>query len=445
MTVRKRKARRRAIGSRTPILVEAKANPRCSLDFVHDQFALGRRFRILNIVDDVTRECLAAIPDTSISGKRVARELTVLIGRRGKPRMIVSDNGTEFTSNAILGWAKDHSIDWHYIAPGRPMQNGYISPSMEGCVKSCSTRAYSSISIRPARSSVHRRLQHREAAFLARLQNSGSLCRYTHRAELLGVAIETLFPEATATGRKRLTARKFGVINASLIMGTELRHNAEVLTCSDFYVSTCTTGQGDEEAIMSDVAHHWITPFIPVLLMLSIVVANHVVAGQRSDRKTAAEASRFSVALSAELRAMLDLYSINLDLIEKKAGYLLSTRSSIAIYKGNLGRLTALLEKAAIGRVVEVFAQNERIESVVAAHSNLKCNLTYQFSPADSKFDEWKLMYEQASLKIAFACQALEDNTASTNRPNDAIGGRAPFYQLIANSGVLGDKRWLAE
>src|SRR5665213_576070 len=96
------------------------------LDFVHDQFALGRRFRILNIVDDVTRECLAAIPDTSISGKRVARELSALIDRRGKPKMIVSDNGTEFTSNAILSWAKDHGIEWHYIAPGKPMQNGYI-------------------------------------------------------------------------------------------------------------------------------------------------------------------------------------------------------------------------------------------------------------------------------------------------------------------------------
>ena len=126
LTVRKRKARRRAIGTRTPILVEAKVNARWSLDFVHDQLAQGRRFRILNIVDDVTRECLAAIPDTSISGKRVARELTTLIGARGKPGMIVSDNGTEFTSNAILGWAKDHRVEWHYIAPGKPMQNGYI-------------------------------------------------------------------------------------------------------------------------------------------------------------------------------------------------------------------------------------------------------------------------------------------------------------------------------
>jgi putative transposase len=111
LTVRKRKARRRAIGTRTPILVEAKVNARWSLDFVHDQFAQGRRFRILNIVDDVTRECLAAIPDTSISGKRVVRELTGLIDARGKPGMIVSDNGTEFTSNAILGWAKDQLLN----------------------------------------------------------------------------------------------------------------------------------------------------------------------------------------------------------------------------------------------------------------------------------------------------------------------------------------------
>jgi competence protein ComEC len=68
-----------AVGTRAPILVEARANARWSLDFVHDQFACGRRFRVLNIVDDVTRECLAAIPDTSISGRRVARELTDLI------------------------------------------------------------------------------------------------------------------------------------------------------------------------------------------------------------------------------------------------------------------------------------------------------------------------------------------------------------------------------
>jgi transposase InsO family protein len=125
LTVRKRRARRRAVGTRAPIIVEAKANARWSLDFVHDQFACGRRFRILNIVDDVTRECLAAVPDTSISGVRVARELDAVIKRRGKPGMIVSDHGTELTSNAILAWSKEHKIEWHYIAPGKPMQNGF--------------------------------------------------------------------------------------------------------------------------------------------------------------------------------------------------------------------------------------------------------------------------------------------------------------------------------
>jgi putative transposase len=113
-------------GSRAPILLEAKPNARWSLDFVHDQLACGRRFRILNIVDDVTRECLAAIPDTSISGTRVTRELSAVIEGRGKPRMIVSDNGTEFTSNAVLRWSKEHQVEWHYIAPGKPMKNGYI-------------------------------------------------------------------------------------------------------------------------------------------------------------------------------------------------------------------------------------------------------------------------------------------------------------------------------
>ena len=102
LMVRKRRARRKAIGMRAPIPVEAKPNARWSLDFVSDQFANGRRFRILNIVDDVTKECLGAIPDTSISGRRVARELTAIVAWRGKPASIVSGNGTEFTCNAML-------------------------------------------------------------------------------------------------------------------------------------------------------------------------------------------------------------------------------------------------------------------------------------------------------------------------------------------------------
>lgn len=125
LAVRRRKGRKRAIGVRAPILVEARPNARWSLDFVHDQMANGRRFRVLNITDDVTHECLGAIADTSISGRRVARELDAIIERRGKPQMIVSDNGTELTSNAVFAWRREHKIDWHYIAPGKPMQNGF--------------------------------------------------------------------------------------------------------------------------------------------------------------------------------------------------------------------------------------------------------------------------------------------------------------------------------
>ena len=126
LAVRRRRSRRRAVGTRAPAPVLALPNQRWSLDFVHDQMASGRRFRVLNVVDDVTRECLAAVPDTSISGRRVVRELTELIARRGKPGMIVSDNGTELTSNAVLAWCGKLGVEWHYIAPGRPMQNGYV-------------------------------------------------------------------------------------------------------------------------------------------------------------------------------------------------------------------------------------------------------------------------------------------------------------------------------
>lgn len=124
LAVRRRRSRRRAMGTRAPAPVLALPNQRCSLDFVHDQMASGRRFRVLNVVDDVTKEWLAAVSDTSISGRRVVRELTELIARRGKPGMIVSDNGTELTSNAVLAWCGEIGVEWHYIAPGRPMQNG---------------------------------------------------------------------------------------------------------------------------------------------------------------------------------------------------------------------------------------------------------------------------------------------------------------------------------
>ena len=78
------------------------------------------RLRILTVVDDFTRECVALVADMSLSGFRVSRELDAAIGNRKRPAMIVSDNGTEFTSMAILRWSQEVQVDWHYTAPGKP-------------------------------------------------------------------------------------------------------------------------------------------------------------------------------------------------------------------------------------------------------------------------------------------------------------------------------------
>ncbi|MBW3097155.1 DDE-type integrase/transposase/recombinase [Pseudohoeflea sp. DP4N28-3] len=126
LTVRKRGGCKRALGTRRPLALPSRPNERWSLDFVGDAFTDGRRFRVLAVVDDFTRECLCLIADTSLSGARLARELDSLIARRGKPRTIVSDNGTEMTSTAILKWCQETKVEWRYIAPGKPMQIGFV-------------------------------------------------------------------------------------------------------------------------------------------------------------------------------------------------------------------------------------------------------------------------------------------------------------------------------
>jgi putative transposase len=94
------------------------------VSFVSDTLTDGRRFRILVVVDDFSRECLCLVADTSLSGARVARELDAVIARRGAHSLLmVSDNGPELTSMAILVWSKASLVEWHYIAPGKPQQN----------------------------------------------------------------------------------------------------------------------------------------------------------------------------------------------------------------------------------------------------------------------------------------------------------------------------------
>jgi len=108
------------------MVVPETINERWSLDFVSDAFTDGRRFRVLAVVDDFSRECLALAPDTSLSGERLKRELDAIIQIRGMPKTIVSDNGTEMTSLAVFKWCRKTKVDWPYISPGKPTQNAFI-------------------------------------------------------------------------------------------------------------------------------------------------------------------------------------------------------------------------------------------------------------------------------------------------------------------------------
>lgn len=132
--MRRRGGRKRALGTPAPMTVPQGADQRWSLDFVSDELADGRRFRVLCVVDDFTREALATVVDTSISGARLVRELERLVAGRRLPAMIVSDNGTELTSVAVLRWAEECEGEWHYIAPAKPQQNAFLE-SFNGRVR----------------------------------------------------------------------------------------------------------------------------------------------------------------------------------------------------------------------------------------------------------------------------------------------------------------------
>jgi putative transposase len=125
LMVRRRRGRKRALGTRRALTLPIKLNQRWSLDFVSDTLSEGRRLRILCIVDDYRRECLAAVVDTSLGGVRLVRELERLTVDRATPETVVSDNGTELTSGAVLRWATSR-VAWHYLEPGKPVHNAFI-------------------------------------------------------------------------------------------------------------------------------------------------------------------------------------------------------------------------------------------------------------------------------------------------------------------------------
>ena len=124
---RRRKGKRR-LPARNPQLlaVPPMANQTWSMDFMSDALMCGRRFRTFNVVDDFNRESLAIEIDLNLPAPRVIRVLDRIASQRGYPERVRMDNGPEFVSVALAGWAEDHHVQLEFIQPGRPMQNSYI-------------------------------------------------------------------------------------------------------------------------------------------------------------------------------------------------------------------------------------------------------------------------------------------------------------------------------
>ena len=124
------------------------------MDFVHDQLSNGRRFRVLNIVDNFSRECVGQLVAISITGRCVADYLSKLIETRdAKPASIVCDNGTEFRCKVMFHWSRDQQVALDFIQPGKPTQNAFVESFngkfRDGCLDACLFR-----SIEEARESI---------------------------------------------------------------------------------------------------------------------------------------------------------------------------------------------------------------------------------------------------------------------------------------------------
>jgi transposase InsO family protein len=125
--VRRRRGRKRATGMRAPTIIAQAANPSAgSLHLAADVLSWGQGFRLLATVHDFTREALAPVVDSSNGGRRVVRDLNAVIARRGRHAMIVSDNGTDLTSLAVLEWTNRTGTLGHYVVPGKPTENAFV-------------------------------------------------------------------------------------------------------------------------------------------------------------------------------------------------------------------------------------------------------------------------------------------------------------------------------
>lgn len=126
LNIRRKPKRRLPERVKEPLAVPTAPNGCWSLDFMSDALTDGRKFRVLNIIDDFNRESLKIEVDTSLPALRVQRALDEVVAQRGLPAVVRSDNGPEFISHVISEWCEAKGVKWHYIQPGRPMQNAYI-------------------------------------------------------------------------------------------------------------------------------------------------------------------------------------------------------------------------------------------------------------------------------------------------------------------------------
>jgi putative transposase len=126
LNIRRRSKKRLPERIKQPLIIPEAANQVWSIDFMSDNLSDGRKYRLLNVIDDFNRESLAIEVDTSLPSLRVIRVLKDIIAKRGKPANIRTDNGPEFISHQLQMWCEENRITLQYIQPGRPMQNAYI-------------------------------------------------------------------------------------------------------------------------------------------------------------------------------------------------------------------------------------------------------------------------------------------------------------------------------
>ena len=154
--VKRRKRRKRAANTQTTPEPGRRVNERWSMDFVTDRLEPGRAFRVLTLIDQYTRECLAPLePGVSLKGRNVVESLEGVRAERPLPESITVDNGREFAGRVLDAWAYLHHVKLDFIRPGRPVESGFIE-SFNGKLRDECLNAEVLLSIADAREKLER-------------------------------------------------------------------------------------------------------------------------------------------------------------------------------------------------------------------------------------------------------------------------------------------------